>query len=712
MFKPAGRALIALGLCAALLRPAFAAPQKASDWLRRERVRCLSYLSVSPKTEEHVRRTREMGFNVALSVTGDAPVEKLMPLMRAADKHGLHIIWVSYMTNQFAIPAVAKALADDKRRFVGADGRTSPQSPCPEDPLYWKAIFLDRALPLARLAAEGHSSSAGILFDIEDYAGLGDVTHYCLCDECFRGFLESIHRTDAANLPPGKRAGWLGANDLWLSYCARQDAVVTNILAGIRRRVDEVNPDFVFAFYPWMHVEPSQRGRQVPWDERMSGGLGTARAPFLIFDEATYVWGYEPRIETWSADLQAKGLHFVAVSGFNLVPSERVWWPEQMARSAYWASLRSGGYWIYVGDWVLLKSPGEEWPAQFGGRPEQWIREFTRMNRLIAQAVSGKARATVPPIPLPPLRDETAAFEPPDLFDHQHSPGAQLLIRPWSDVGLPYEGGELVLLARKTGDFFSFTRDLRRPDRFEISAWFTMGPDRGQVQLFVGDQPAGEPLDLYAPALALRQYRVLGRVPLPAGRPRFELRALGKNPRATGYAIGLTEFSVDAIGWPPTEWNVILPFDNTGEGQPGWSAVYPPETETNLDATYPGKADAPVHWQVVRANDNGYLDFMPLVSDLRNEVAYALVYVYSPMAGPRSIRLGSDDGGKLWVNDEFIWGENLGRSAQRDEDQPMATLRAGWNKILVKVTQTGGEWGLYFRIYDPDHTLRYALRPE
>jgi hypothetical protein len=74
--------------------------------------------------------------------------------------------------------------------------------------------------------------------------------------------------------------------------------------------------------------------------------------------------------------------------------------------------------------------------------------------------------------------------------------------------------------------------------------------------------------------------------------------------------------------------------------------------------------------------------------------------------------LGSDDGGKLWINDEFVWGENIPRAAQRDEDSPMAFLRAGWNKILVKITQTGGAWGLYFRIYDPDNSLRYSMRPE
>jgi hypothetical protein len=694
------------------------APETAGQWLRRERVRCLSYLSVSAKTEEHVRRTRQMGFNCALSVTGDAPVEKLMPLVNAADKHSLRIIWVSYMINQLVnSPAVAKAMEGDARRFVGADGRVSRQSACPADPLYWKVVMLDRALPLANLAGEGHRSSAGMLFDIEDYAAVGDWSHYCHCDQCFRSFCDATNRADAAQLPPEKRHRWLVENGLWMAYCLHQDAEVVKIFAGIRRRIDQVAPDFLFAFYPWVHVETSARGRDVPWDERLCAGLGTERAPYLIFDEATYVWGYEPRVEAWTIDLKAKGFHFIAVSGFNLVPSERVWWPEQMARSAYYAATLSGGYWFYVGDWVLLREKTDELPPQWGGRQEEWVKEFTHVNRLIAQTISGKpVHEKVPPIPLRPLKEDVRAFQPPDLFDHKHSQGSSLLIRRWTEIGLPWEGGELVLLAKKPGDWFSFERDIRRPDRYQISAWFTTGPNRGMVQLWVGGQPAGEPaswrVDLYAPTTVPMQHRVVARAVLQAGRPRLELRVVGKNERSSGYDIGLTCVGVDRIGWPPNEWNVILPFDNTGENQPGYSAVYPPERETRLDATYTGKDGVPVGWQVVRADEDGYLNFLPLVSDSRSNVGYALVYVHCPTDAMRSILLGSDDGGKLWVNDEFVWGENMPRSAQRDEDRPMAFFRAGWNKVLAKITQSGGSWGLYFRIYDPENTLRYSLRPE
>ena len=482
--------------------------------------------------------------------------------------------------------------------------------------------------------------------------------------------------------------------------------------ADIRRQIDAVYPDFLFAFYPWLHAEPAERGIKAPWDERLAGGLGTARAPFLIFDEATYSWGYEPRIEAWTEELRAKGLHVLAVPGYNVVPAERVWWPEEVTHNAYYAAARSGGYWVFLGNWATLMTEDER-PQQFGGAPEEWRREFARLNRVITRGdFSHPAPEYAAPIPLPPTLDDPRAYQLSDLLATKHSPDSPMSIRRWTNIGLPWEGGELVLVAKKAGEWLSFEREIRRPDRYEITAWFTFGPDRGRVQLYAGDQPAGEPLDLYAPTTLPSQPRLAGRPVLAAGNARLELRVVGQNPRSTGCAVGITAVGVEPVGWWPAEWNVILPFDNTGANQPGWSAVYPPEQEVNFDAAYEGKGGLPVRWQTVRPRDNGYLDFLPLVSDVRDSVAYALIYVHCPTAGPRSIYLGSDDGGKLWVNDEFVWGENAGRAAERGDDRPMAVFRAGWNKILVKVTQTRGEWGFYFRIYDPENTLRYALRPE
>lgn len=714
--------IVALMVSGSLLHQALAQAERrgamtAAQWLQKERVRCLAYVDISDKAAENIRRTRELGFNTVLSGYPDVPAVQLMPLVNAADQYGVRVIWVNSMMDQFDNPGLQKTLAGDTRRFVGVDGRRSARSACPTDPIYWQAILLDRALPLARLAAEGHTSSVGLLLDIEDYSGVGDWYHYCYCNQDFGGFVQSIGQSEAMNLASAQRHQWLVARELLSRYYSFQDSAIVKILTDMRRKIDKIDPDFLFAIYPWYEVEREAQIKpsapNVRWDLRLASGLGTKRAPFLFFIENTYIWGYDPAVEAGSAQLRARGLDFVAVTGLNVYPAERVWWPEQMALSAYHASVRSGGYWVFRGDLTFLLEKGEPLLPQIGGTGEQWRNELKRMNDIIEQTLSGNPPTEkMPAIPLPPRPADAPTFQSSDLFSYQHAEGSTLLNRQWTAMGLPWEGGEVALPANKPGEWFSFERDIRASDRYQISGWFTLGPDRGQVQLYVAGQPAGEPVDLYAPTVTPERFFPVGRPVLQSGRARLELRVVGKNSKSSGYVVGLSAIVVEQIGWWPKEWNVILPFDNTGEDQPGYHTVYPPERETQLDAIYTGKDGAPVQWRPVRAEENGYLNFQPLVADTRNNVAYALVYVYCPAPAFRKIFLGTDDGGKLWINDTFIWGEHAARSARRNGDSPMAYFNAGWNKILLKVTQVKLGWGLYFRIYDPENTLHYSPRPE
>jgi hypothetical protein len=577
--------------------------------------------------------------------------------------------------------------------------------------------MLDRALALARLAAEGHTSSAGLLLDLEDYSGLGDWDHYCYCEDDFEGFLGFIGRSDVRNIPANQRYAWIEEHGFRERYHAYQDSVAIKIFSDIRAHVDKIYPDFLFAIYPWFRCEPDAQTRyskvSVQWDVRLAAGLGTTRAPFLLFIEGTYDWGYDPMVELASAQLREKGLHFQAVSGFNVFPSIRVWWPDQMAPNAYYASVRSGGYWVFRGDLTLLLKKGEQLTPQIGGTPDEWVKEFKRINGMIKKALSGSEKSFhLPPIPMSPLSVKAPTFISSDLLSYKSSDGSVLLNRQWTKIGLPWEGGELALLAEKSGEWFSFERDIPATDQYQISGWLTVGPDRSKVQLYVDDKPAGDAVDLHAPAITPRRLFVLGRAVLQQGRARLELRVAGKNLQSTGYAVGLTAIVVEQIGWWPEAWNVILPFDNTGEGQPGYNAIYPPEREIKIDTTYLGKSNAPIRWQTMRPDSNGYLDLRTLVSDSRNNVAYALVYAYCPRSGYRKMFLGTDDGGKLWVNDKFVWGENVARSASRNGDSPVAYFDAGWNKIFMKVTQVGRGWGMYFRIYDPESSVHYSLQPK
>ena len=55
---------------------------------------------------------------------------------------------------------------------------------------------------------------------------------------------------------------------------------------------------------------------------------------------------------------------------------------------------------------------------------------------------------------------------------------------------------------------------------------------------------------------------------------------------------------------------------------------------------------------------------------------------------------GSDDGHKIWLNDNVI-ANNETRMGAHNKDEfvlKAMPLKAGWNHMMVKVTQGGGDW--------------------
>ena len=683
-------------------------------YLKKNDVRTYSYVGLSKKYEHELELIHKLGFNYALTQSGlcDLPYSKLKPLIDAANKNDVNLLFVTTLAHQFSNPSLKGLLSKDKRRYVGADGRVSPGSGCPTDTLYWETVLLHRAKFLAELEAKGNSACAGLLGDTEDYSGGFDESNYCYCKYCFGSFLKSIDDMQAKDIKPEDRYHWLSSHNLIKAYQQFQNKKTASVLRIIRRKVDKIDPNFVFALY-WSHTSSTEKPGSVPWDERFGSGLSTENTPVLLFDEGTYSYGFEPSVEQWADHLKDLGENIIAVPGYNVVPSERIWWPKDVAQNAFYAAKRSGGYWIYLSSWAMLLKNSQR-PRQIGGSPAEWRKAFTKLNQIIIQQKMNNPPAEFSqPISLPPTsKDLPHGYQIPDLVSMKHSSESNLFIRPWTSIGLPYKGGELVLTNDKKNSFLSFKREIKEPDRYQISAWFTFGPDRGITQLYVDNEPAGKPIDLYSPITLTSKWIVAGNVVLKKRWPRLQFKVVGKNIKSSDYEVGFTKVGVVKVGWWPQEWNVILPFNNNGEGQPGYNKVYPPEKGINIDATYKGKDGIPVHWQIVKTGQHGKLNFIPLVSDIRNEVAYALVFVKCPSNGIKSIRLGTDDGGKLWINNKFVWGENISRSATRDEDHPMAYFHKGWNKILLKITQTKAGWAFYFRIYDPMHQLKYSLKPE
>ncbi|MCX8109489.1 MAG: hypothetical protein N3G20_11880, partial [Verrucomicrobiae bacterium] len=83
-------------------------------------------------------------------------------------------------------------------------------------------------------------------------------------------------------------------------------------------------------------------------------------------------------------------------------------------------------------------------------------------------------------------------------------------------------------------------------------------------------------------------------------------------------------------------------------------------------------------------------------------VVYLKTQVYCPNAQEVVFAIGSDDGIKLWVNDELVHGNNAVRGLVPGQDKVRVKLRAGWNNLMAKITQHTAGCGLSLRILDPD----------
>jgi hypothetical protein len=141
------------------------------------------------------------------------------------------------------------------------------------------------------------------------------------------------------------------------------------------------------------------------------------------------------------------------------------------------------------------------------------------------------------------------------------------------------------------------------------------------------------------------------------------------------------------------------------------SASYSPERNADPGegrATAESDASAPLVWQSVPADAQGFVDFGALFGKAEHVSAYAALRVYSPERQPVAILCGSDDQVRLWLNGKQIHEHLVARRAVPDEDAIAATLEPGWNTLLGRVANVTGEHALYWRLSDAPAAMARA----
>ena len=153
-------------------------------------------------------------------------------------------------------------------------------------------------------------------------------------------------------------------------------------------------------------------------------------------------------------------------------------------------------------------------------------------------------------------------------------------------------------------------------------------------------------------------------------------------------------------------WYIIGPWENYGRDD--FALVHPPELSVDLDAVYtdgqtgvgieetdsdPIKVNGPkvaldgvLHWKFMQSESMH--NTVPVTTD--HSTYYAYTEVYFDEAVSMLVAIGTDDGGRLWINGKDVW-QDAGTSWYNiDEHIEPFEFRQGWNTILIRLENTGG----------------------
>ena len=193
---------------------------------------------------------------------------------------------------------------------------------------------------------------------------------------------------------------------------------------------------------------------------------------------------------------------------------------------------------------------------------------------------------------------------------------------------------------------------------------------------------------------------------------------LAKTPEPSVERLGPYGFMTD---WTDeegfiTNWLIVGPFPNPGErpDNAGFHVDYLKNYggeagHIPADGTEIAKDDGTmVKWQQYKSQDDIRVNFfdaehLDLGYETEDILVYAACWLECYQDVDVEIRVGSDDGYKLWVDHKLIGEEHVYRAAAIDQESYPITLSEGMHLILIKVDQDYGGFEFVMRVVTPDH---------
>jgi hypothetical protein len=153
-------------------------------------------------------------------------------------------------------------------------------------------------------------------------------------------------------------------------------------------------------------------------------------------------------------------------------------------------------------------------------------------------------------------------------------------------------------------------------------------------------------------------------------------------------------------------WRVIGPFD--GPAGVAFRTAYPPEQGGDRSDSYTGKAGKTLQWSPCTSSDSyGVVDLNKALGRHHGCAAYALAIVEIPEARPVELRVGSNNGIKIFLNGDLVFArEEYHHGSRMDQHVGRGRLHAGRNEILLKACQNeqtedwAQDWSFQLRVCD------------
>ncbi|MBM4037293.1 MAG: ThuA domain-containing protein [Planctomycetes bacterium] len=175
-------------------------------------------------------------------------------------------------------------------------------------------------------------------------------------------------------------------------------------------------------------------------------------------------------------------------------------------------------------------------------------------------------------------------------------------------------------------------------------------------------------------------------------------RDVRKAVRAQLGKLGVTDLPLNVPPGFIAHWAVAGPIPNPKNEL--FDKGAPPETEVNLEKgfAFDGKDYA---WKKATSDDDGIVNLNQALGGGNQCIGYMYAEVTVEKETEAELRLGSDDGFVLWLNGQRLGGVNTSRGNNPGSDKFKTTLKAGANKVLMKVIQGGGDWSGCLQIVGP-----------